>query len=200
VALGCTAHGVERPARRRAGACRRSRSQRLEPAFLTRRSASRLHVPTSGCGCASCACALSCGANHGTVARACWGRRATGPSPTRHGACPPRRGGGGVASPTGARTARRRHRPRREGVLLASSEWGINGGRTAEVLQRLRVLLPTPRRAGRARAGQNGAPRGAQAVPGGEALSTKMGDAHAEHAPEGLANTAVAWGTLVSSW
>jgi len=107
---------------------------------------------------------------------------------------------GAVASPTGARTARRRHRPRREGVLLASSEWGINGGRTAEVLQRLRVLLPTPRRAGRARAGQNGAPRGAQAVPGGEALSTKMGDAHAEHAPEGLANTAVAWGTLVSSW
>ena len=69
VALGCTAHGVERPARRRAGACRRSRSQRLEPAFLTRRSASRLHVPTSGCGCTSCACSLSCGANHGTVAR-----------------------------------------------------------------------------------------------------------------------------------
>ena len=50
-------------------ACRRSRSQRPEPAFLTRRSASRLHVPTSGCGCASCACSLSCGANHGTVAR-----------------------------------------------------------------------------------------------------------------------------------
>ena len=36
----------------------------------------------------------------------------------------------------------------------------------------------------------------AQAVPGGEALSTKMGDAHAEHAPEGLVNPAVAWGTL----
>ena len=105
-------------------------------------------------------------------------------------------GAGAVASPTGARTARRRHRPRREGVLLASSEWGINGGRTAEVLQRLRVLLPTPRRAGRARAGQNGAPRGAQAVPGGEALSTKMGDAHAEHAPEGLVSPAVWWGTL----
>ena len=95
VALGCTAHGVERPARRRAGACRRSRSQRLEPAFLTRCGASRLHVPTSGCGCASCACALSCGANHGTVARACWGRRATGASPTSHGACLPRSGGGG---------------------------------------------------------------------------------------------------------
>ena len=74
-------------------ACRRSRSQRPEPAFLTRRSASRLHVPTSGCGCASCACALSCGANHGTVARACWGRRATGASPTSHGACLQRSGG-----------------------------------------------------------------------------------------------------------
>ena len=36
----------------------------------------------------------------------------------------------------------------------------------------------------------------AQAVPGGEALSTKMGDARAEHAPEGLADPAVAWGTL----
>ena len=39
-------------------------------------------------------------------------------------------------------------------------------------------------------------PRAAQAVPGGEALSTKMGDAHAEHAPEGLVDPAVAWGTL----
>ena len=38
--------------------------------------------------------------------------------------------------------------------------------------------------------------RAAQAVPGGEALSTKMGDARAEHAPEGLADPAVAWGTL----
>jgi hypothetical protein len=47
-----------------------------------------------------------------------------------------------------------------------------------------------------ARAGQNKAPRAAQAVPGGEALSTKMGDAHAEHAPEGLVDPAVAWGTL----
>ena len=33
-------------------------------------------------------------------------------------------------------------------------------------------------------------------VPGGEALWTKMGDAHAEHAPEGLVNPAVAWATL----
>ena len=36
------------------------------------------------------------------------------------------------------------------------------------------------------RAGQNRALTVAQAVPGGEALGTKMGDAHAEHAPEGL--------------
>ena len=36
----------------------------------------------------------------------------------------------------------------------------------------------------------------AQAVPGGEALGTKMGDAHAEHAPEGLVSPAVWWGTL----
>ena len=36
----------------------------------------------------------------------------------------------------------------------------------------------------------------AQADPGGEALSTKMGDARAEHAPEGLVDPTVAWGTL----
>ena len=47
-----------------------------------------------------------------------------------------------------------------------------------------------------ARAEPKRAPRAAQAVPGGEALSTKMGDARAEHAPEGLVNPAVAWGTL----
>ena len=46
------------------------------------------------------------------------------------------------------------------------------------------------------RAERNRAPKAAQAVPGGEALSTKMGDAHAEHAPEGLVDPAVAWGTL----
>ena len=47
-----------------------------------------------------------------------------------------------------------------------------------------------------ARAEQKRAPRAAQAVPGGEALSTKMGDVHADHAPEGLVNPAVAWGML----
>ena len=47
-----------------------------------------------------------------------------------------------------------------------------------------------------ARAVQKRAPRAAKAVPGGEALSTKMGDARAEHAPEELVDPAVAWGTL----
>ena len=47
-----------------------------------------------------------------------------------------------------------------------------------------------------ARAGQNRALRVAQAVPGGEALGTKMGDAHPEHAPEGLVSPAISWGTL----
>ena len=47
-----------------------------------------------------------------------------------------------------------------------------------------------------ARAGQNRALRVAQAVPGGEALWTKMGDAHAEHAPEGLVSPAISWVTL----
>ena len=49
---------------------------------------------------------------------------------------------------------------------------------------------------GPVRGRKNRAPRAAQAVPGGEALSTKMGDVHAERAPEGLVNPAVAWGTL----
>ena len=66
VALGCTAHGVERPARRRAGACRRLRSQRLEPKLSY--APQRVEAART-CGCTSCACSLSCGANHGTVAR-----------------------------------------------------------------------------------------------------------------------------------
>ena len=45
---------------------------------------------------------------------------------------------------------------------------------------------------------EEGSPRAAQAVPGGEALSTKMSDSHAEHAPEGLVTPAVAWGKLGS--
>ena len=43
---------------------------------------------------------------------------------------------------------------------------------------------------------RNRAPKAAQAVPGGETLSTKMGDARAEHAPEGLVHPAVAWAAL----
>ena len=36
----------------------------------------------------------------------------------------------------------------------------------------------------------------AQAVPGGEAHRTKMGDVHAEHAPEALMDPTDPWGTL----
>ena len=130
----------------------------------------------------------------------------------------PRRNGA-TASPTGARTARRRHRPERPRAraccwhVLRGDKKGmeVNRFRAASPghdaqAEHVRVLPqgplspPAPRgsRVGArgARAEQNGAPRAAQAVPGGEALSTKMGDAHAEHAPEGLASSAVAWGTL----
>ena len=47
-----------------------------------------------------------------------------------------------------------------------------------------------------ARAGRNRARRVAQAVPGGEAHRTKMGDVHAEHAPEALMDPTDPWGTL----
>ena len=47
-----------------------------------------------------------------------------------------------------------------------------------------------------ARAGHNRALRGAQAVPGGEAHRTKMGGAHAGHAPEGLIEPTDSWGPL----
>ena len=47
-----------------------------------------------------------------------------------------------------------------------------------------------------ARAGHNRALRGAQAVPGGEAHRTKMGDVHAERAPEAPMDSTDPWGTL----
>ena len=47
-----------------------------------------------------------------------------------------------------------------------------------------------------ARAGRNRARRVAQAVPGGEAHRTKMGDVHAEHASEALMDPTDPWGTL----
>ena len=47
-----------------------------------------------------------------------------------------------------------------------------------------------------ARAGRNRARRVAQAVPGGEAHRTKMGDVHAEHAPEALMDPTDPGGTL----
>ena len=51
---------------------------------LTRRGASRLHVPAILCGCTSCTSALGRGATHGAVARVCCGRQATGVTPTVH--------------------------------------------------------------------------------------------------------------------
>ena len=47
-----------------------------------------------------------------------------------------------------------------------------------------------------ARAGQNRARRVARAVPGGEAHRTKMGDVHAERAPEAPMDPTDPWGTL----
>ena len=107
--------------------------------------------------------------------------------------------------------------PARQRVLLACSEGGITRG-----IERKRVRSASPRRDAHAehvrvppqgplrppaprgsrvgprgaRAEQKRAPRAAQAVPGREALSTKIGDAHAEHAPEGLVHPAVAWASL----
>ena len=79
VALGA-AHGVERlPA-----AAQGVPPLAVSTTSLTRRSASRLHVPASLCGCTSCTSALGCGATHGAVARVCCGRQATGVTPTVH--------------------------------------------------------------------------------------------------------------------
>ena len=70
--------------------------------------------------CPGCTCASSCGATHGTEARACWGRRATGATPSVRGApsssrrWPLRR-----PVPLGRHAAARRA-PERERVLLVS--------------------------------------------------------------------------------
>ena len=42
--------------------------------------------PRARTSCPGCTCASSCGATHGTEARACWGRRATGATPSVRGA------------------------------------------------------------------------------------------------------------------
>ena len=95
----------------------------------------------------------------------------------------------------------------------SACSWHVLGGdnkgevdKVTQAAEHVRVLPqgplgpPAPRRSRvgprGARAEQKRAPRAAQAVPGGEALSTKMGDARAEHAPEELVDPAVAWGTL----
>jgi len=65
VALGCTAHGVERCPPPRGG---------VPPLAVSTTRAGLTYAPqrveaARTCGCTSCACSLSCGANHGTVAR-----------------------------------------------------------------------------------------------------------------------------------
>ena len=136
-----------------------------------------------------CTCASSCGATHGTGARACWGRRATSAmaqrpwsvfliatGPLRHPLPLGRHDAARSRSARGA-TARCWH-------VLGGDNWGqvprscerSFPGHDAQA-EHVRVLPqgplgpPAPRgsRVGPrgARAGQNGAPRAAQAVPGG---------------------------------
>ena len=84
--------------------------------------------PRARTSCPGCACAWSCGATHGTVARACWCRRATGATLNRPWS-PYATGTGPHASPTGARTARRAPEAgaaARERVLLVCLRGGIN--------------------------------------------------------------------------
>jgi len=77
--------------------------------------------PRARTSCTGCTCASSCGATHGTEARACWGRRATGATPSVRGARRSSRWGRCVAlgrsdgtPPPGAGA------PEREGVLLVT--------------------------------------------------------------------------------
>ena len=141
------------PARRRAG---RAAARGLTTS-LTRRSASRLHVPASLCGCTSCTSALGCGATHGTVARVCCGRQATGVTPTVHkvrfsserGRCVTHWRSDGTTAPEPEHRGRER-------VLLAYG--GITRGGQPQSVAGSRALLPRPRRASRARVGAPSGP------------------------------------------
>ena len=85
--------------------------------------------PRARTSCTGCTCASSCGATHGTEARACWGRRATGATPSFRGArCSSRRGrcvaqGRSDGTPPPGVGA-----PEREGVLLVSLQGVIKRG------------------------------------------------------------------------
>ena len=81
-------------------ACDRRRPRRVGWAVrggtgLSRRAIARGGGPPPRAltSCPGCTCASSCGATHGTVARACWCRRAAGATPSVRGArCSSRRG------------------------------------------------------------------------------------------------------------
>ncbi len=92
--------------------------------------------------CTGCACARSCGVTHGTVARACWGQRATGATLHRPWSImPPERG---PASAKAARTARRAPEagaPRRERALLVSFAGGKHRGIYGSTVRRGRQRL-----------------------------------------------------------
>ena len=131
MALGA-AHGVERlPA-----AAQGVPPLAVSTTSLTRRSASRLHVPASLCGCTSCTSALGCGATHGTVARVCCGRQATGVTPTVHkvrfsserGRCVTHWRSDGTTEPEAGGAARER-------VLLACFTRGDNSRGSSKVWQ-----------------------------------------------------------------
>ena len=107
-------------------ACDRRRPRRVGWAVrggtgLSRRAIARGGGPPPRAltSCPGCTCASSCGATHGTEARACWGRRATGATPSVRGArCSSRRGrsvahwrSDGTTRPRG-RSRRPRARPR----------------------------------------------------------------------------------------
>ena len=93
--------------------------------------------------CTGCACARSCGVTHGTVARACWGQRATGATLHRPwsmyatGTGPPRR-----PRPLGRHDERQRPEPpRRERALLVS----FAGGQHRVIRQYCAPRQTTPR-------------------------------------------------------
>ena len=107
-----------------AGRCGAVRSGRAGP--LSHATALRQKARTS---CPGCTCASSCGATHGTGARACWGRRATGATPSVRGAPSSSRLGRCVTHwrsdgtlPPGAGA------PERDGALLVSLQGVIKRG------------------------------------------------------------------------
>ena len=177
--------------------------------------------PKARKSCTGCAWAMGCGATHGTVARVCCGRQATGATPTVHKARSDEERDRCVThwrsdDTTGATRRSARVRARAFGMFY----WGVKTSMKASVSRDTSALLPRDDAAAEhvwvapqgplgspaprgphveprgARAGQNRARRVARAVPGGEAHQTKMGDARAERAREAPMDPTDPWGTL----